>query len=295
MPESMPKARPLVSVGMPVYNSAAFVAETLRSILGQSFADFELIISDNDSDDGTSEICRDFARADSRIRYWRQVGNIGCPRNYNAVLMMARGTYFKWSSSNDICQPRFLEACISVLKASPDAVLAYPRTLFFNSARGDANEYEDGVSLDQDDPVERYRACDQRLVRNNAINGVIRTRELKSTTLHWDYKASDMALMSELSLYGKFIKIPELLFHRRMDPGSDSGSGSPELQGKYFPHDRSGSQMRGWRKLHQMLTGVNRAPLTWRNRLRLYDYLAHRAWWNRGDLGWFGPPKSQSI
>lgn len=286
---------PLLSIGMPVYNSSTYVAEALSSILGQTLGDFELIISDNASDDGTEEICRDFATADSRIRYQRNETNIGCPLNYNAVAKLARGTYFKWSSSNDICQPRFVEACITALERCPDAVLSYPRTIFFDSTNGRVEEYDDNLFLDQDDPVARFRACDERMNYNNIMNGVIRTRELMSTTLHWNYASSDLALIRELSLYGKFVEIPERLFHRRMDSAAHFGSGTKAQRGRYYPRERFGSRFRNFRQLHQMFVGVSRAPLPWRDRARLYDYLARRTWWHRHDLGWPAPSKSAPI
>lgn len=291
----MVERQPVLSVGMPVYNSAAFITEALDSILGQTFSNFELIITDNASDDGTSDICQAIARADSRVRYRRHAVNIGCPRNYNAAIEFARGAYFKWTSSNDICQPRFLETCVAALEANPDAVLACPKTLFFDRARGYVEEYEDDLVLDQEDPVERFRACDERIVYNNVMNGVIRTHDLLSTTLNWDYASSDMALMPELSLYGKFIEIPERLFHRRMNASAHYGLGTQELHRKYYPNDKYGSRLRGWRQLQQMAVGISQAPLTWRNRFRLYDYLARRTWWRRHDLGWFQSPKSQSV
>jgi glycosyltransferase involved in cell wall biosynthesis len=64
--------KPTVSIGLPVHNGAAFLAEAIESILAQTFADFELVISDNASTDRTPEICRSYAAADGRIRYYRQ-------------------------------------------------------------------------------------------------------------------------------------------------------------------------------------------------------------------------------
>ena len=99
--------RPRVSVGMPVYNSAAFVAGSIGAILQQTFADFELLILDNASTDRTPEICRQFAVADTRVRYERNATNIGAPRNYNAVLGLARAGLFKWCAANDLCRSRW--------------------------------------------------------------------------------------------------------------------------------------------------------------------------------------------
>ena len=63
---------PRLSIGLPVYNGENFVAESLEALLGQSYEDFELIISDNASTDGTARICQHYEKKDSRIRYVQQ-------------------------------------------------------------------------------------------------------------------------------------------------------------------------------------------------------------------------------
>ena len=68
---------PRLSIGIPVYNGENYLAETLDSLLGQSYENFELIISDNASTDGTAGICRRYMKQDSRIRYICQPRNIG--------------------------------------------------------------------------------------------------------------------------------------------------------------------------------------------------------------------------
>ena len=62
---------PKVSIGMPIYNGEHFLPQTLDSLLAQTYKDFELIISDNASSDGTQEICQQYAAQDSRVRYLR--------------------------------------------------------------------------------------------------------------------------------------------------------------------------------------------------------------------------------
>jgi len=68
--------RPLVSIGLPVFNGEAYLDEAIRSVLAQSLADLELVISDNASTDRTAEICRDWAATDRRIRYFRNPENL---------------------------------------------------------------------------------------------------------------------------------------------------------------------------------------------------------------------------
>ena len=92
-----------VSLGIPVYNGERFVATAIKSVLDQTFTDFELIVCDNASTDQTPEICQEFARKDSRIRYLRQEINIGAKANFNRVFEYARGEYFKWIAADDLC------------------------------------------------------------------------------------------------------------------------------------------------------------------------------------------------
>jgi glycosyltransferase involved in cell wall biosynthesis len=274
-------AIPAVTVGVPVYNSERYLAETLRSILAQTFTDFEIVISDNASTDGTQLICNDFVRADPRVRYVRQQRNMGVTRNYNVLVALARGRFLKWSSSNDIIQPQFLAACVPILEARDDVVLVYTRTRYFDALSGSVLDHADNLDLQGDDAVERYKQCDERLVANNIINGVIRLRALKSSTLHGDYPSSDIPLMTELALYGKFVEVPQPLFYRRTEAGARYGTGTASVHRLYYPDDTYGSSRRDWQRMCQMIRGVTRAPVSLSQRARLYDYLARRAWWRR--------------
>jgi glycosyltransferase involved in cell wall biosynthesis len=93
--------KPKVSIGMPVFNGEPFIREALDSLLAQSFIDFELIISDNASTDGTAAICQDYAANDKRISYVRQSSNIGPLANFQYVLDRAVGDYFMWAAADD--------------------------------------------------------------------------------------------------------------------------------------------------------------------------------------------------
>jgi len=99
---------PLVSIGMPVYNGARYIREALDSLLGQTFTDFELIISDNASTDNTEAICREYAAKDERIRYIRQPHNLGASANFKFVLDEALGEYFMWAAHDDKWSSNYL-------------------------------------------------------------------------------------------------------------------------------------------------------------------------------------------
>ena len=111
-------ASPRVSIGMPVYNGADHVAKAIQAILSQTFEDFELVISDNASSDGTDQICRRYAALDPRIRYCRNDHNLGAAANYNRVFELARAEYFKWAAHDDLYAPEYLERCVAELDSS---------------------------------------------------------------------------------------------------------------------------------------------------------------------------------
>jgi glycosyltransferase involved in cell wall biosynthesis len=102
-------AGPAVSIGLPVYNAEPFLEEALHSLLQQTFQDFELIISDNASTDGTAAICLHHAQRDPRIRYVRQAQNLGAMGNFCYVLEQARGHWFMWAAGDDFWGPQWLE------------------------------------------------------------------------------------------------------------------------------------------------------------------------------------------
>ena len=120
---------PLVSIGMPVYNGERFLAAALCSLLEQDYPNFEIVISDNASDDATARICREFAERDKRIVYGRNSENIGMLPNFAAVLHRAHGEYFLWAAHDDTRNSQFIRRLAEQLMAAPEAVLSTPVTI----------------------------------------------------------------------------------------------------------------------------------------------------------------------
>jgi glycosyltransferase involved in cell wall biosynthesis len=206
---------PRLSVGLPVYNGQDYLAQALDALLEQSFSDFELIISDNASTDGTEEVCRRYAAEDDRVRYIRQPRNTGISENHNVLVRQARGSLFKWAGHDDLFDRDLLRRCVTLLEANPDAVLATSWT-----AHIDENDRVIRVitqyPLASDSPraPERYRGM-LHAVTGDDDYGVIRTDALRATPLLSSYYHSDRALVAELCLHGKFLRHPEPLYFRR--------------------------------------------------------------------------------
>lgn len=104
----------LVSIIMPSYNTSKFIAETIRSVLNQTYSNWEMIIVDDCSSDNTEEIVKSFR--DSRIRFIRKGTNSGAAVCRNKALQMARGKWVAFLDSDDIWEPNKLEEQISFME-----------------------------------------------------------------------------------------------------------------------------------------------------------------------------------
>jgi glycosyltransferase involved in cell wall biosynthesis len=278
-----PGFTPLVSIGLPVRNGERFLAQALDSLLGQTLQDFELIISDNASTDGTADICLDYAARDARIRYVRQPSNIGAPRNWNFVALEARGRYFKWASSDDFCDPRMLEKCVAVLNADPSVVLCYGRACIVDEETGQRRPYAHDVSAMDPRPSERFKTVFRSLLlTGNPQQGVIRLDVLRRTPLEPSYPKGDMVLMAELALHGRFVLLPDILFYRRLGPRTWSMQLQPaEWKAYFYPDLAPALRLDRLRLNLGYVKSVFRAPITAPEKLRTLGMVARRA---TGDL-----------
>ena len=273
-------AAPRISIAMPVYNGAATVGQAIESLLAQTQADFELIVSDNASTDGTGDVVQAYARQDGRIRYTRQSQNIGGPGNYSFVARAARGEYVKWAAAADWCAPTLLERCLEAIVARPDAVLAAPRTRLFASEITAAEDYARDIEILDERPVDRLRRQISEMQLNNAMNGLIRTSALRRTRLIEAYCHSDMVLMGRLALQGKFLLVDERLLYRRMEKSSATSLQSPmERLRFYYPKMNARSLFQNW-KLHAgWLRAVAAASLPFEQRREALALVARRCYW----------------
>ena len=271
---------PAVSIGMPLYNAERFLPQTLNSILGQSFRDFELVISDNASTDATSTICQEYAARDDRIRYVRAPRNLGAARNFNRVFDLSVGKYFKWAAADDVCHPEFLNRCVRVLDSDPEVVIAYPRTEVIDEFGKMVAMDRDELQLDSTDVQARFAdLLSPMRYTNYPFYGLMVRAALQRTRLMVQYLAADRCLLAELSLYGRFREIDEVLFYRRKSRGTKRGL-AKEVEyntgqvGKrlYFEH---------WRILWEHHRSVGRSDFPAAVKINLYRSIWRWAFQNR--------------
>ncbi|MBI5429525.1 MAG: glycosyltransferase [Nitrosomonadales bacterium] len=108
----MQASQPLVSVCIPVYNGEKYIAETIQSVLAQTYSKIEILVQDNASTDATVSILRELAANNSRICIERNGQNCGMSANWNRVINRARGDYIMLLSADDLLKEAFVATCL---------------------------------------------------------------------------------------------------------------------------------------------------------------------------------------
>ena len=272
--------RPRVSIGVPVYNGESFLAQALDALLAQAFSDFELILSDNGSTDGTQDICQAYARRDPRIRYFRSETNLGAARNFNLAFHRSVGDYFKWAAHDDLCSPEYLERCVAELDADESVVLCHSRTREIDEDGALLGDLRTKPKLGSPLAHERFYECICVPHSQVMVFGLIRSAILKKTRLIGSYVSSDRVLLGELALAGRFHEIPEFLFYRRDHPQQSYKAYRTRrgYQAWFDPAKRAKIAFPHWRLLGEHTVSVSRARLDWRERVHCYLVLG---WWIR--------------
>ncbi len=106
----------LISIGVPIFNGGKTILEAIESLLKQDYRNIEIIISDNCSTDNTQEICLLLQKNNPKIKYYRQIKNIGSASNFEFVLNKAEGYYFMWAACDDLWDKMFISTCYEILE-----------------------------------------------------------------------------------------------------------------------------------------------------------------------------------
>ncbi len=270
---------PRLTIGLPVYNGEKYVAESLEALLGQSFTDFELIISDNASTDGTGDICRRYEKQDSRVRYFRQPRNIGLAPNHNFVAERARGELFKWASNDDLYARDLIERCVDALDKYPDVVLAHSWSAKVDACGAITKAFEYPLNTSSPRAPDRFRSL-LFVSGGDDDYGVMRTEVLRRTAMKESYHHADRTIVAELALHGRFYQVPDWLYFRRDHPDRAERA-CPTMRSRCANMDpRRADPLRhpAIRLYGEYIWGyaaaIRRAPLSAAERRACYRYLA---------------------
>ncbi|MGH9902179.1 MAG: glycosyltransferase family 2 protein, partial [Pyrinomonadaceae bacterium] len=207
---SMDVSAPPLSVVMPARNARPFLDESVRSILGQTFRDFEFVILDDASTDGTGEALREWAREDARIRLYRSAEPLGHLASSNLVVRKSRAPLVARMDADDISHPERLRRQVEVLAARPDVALV--------------GTLADGI----DAAGRRVRPRDRwRLLRRSTFapfphGSIMFRREAFERTAGYcrEDGFEDQRLYSGLACWGRVLVVPEALYSYRYHAGN---------------------------------------------------------------------------
>ena len=209
---------PMVSVIMPVYNAHLYVESTIKSVLNQTYRDFELVIVDDGATDGSGEICDAYAKQDARIVMIHQK-NGGICKARNTALQVAKGKYIAFCDHDDLYQPEYLELAVTAAeKADAELVKFSYRSEYSHS--GVVTRNTDECVPEQVIRVEELVQNDYELLNKTVRvlwNGLYRHSLIES--LHVRFDESIRAGMEDftfniqlLQKIEKIVFIPQILF-----------------------------------------------------------------------------------
>ncbi|MEM7124863.1 MAG: glycosyltransferase family A protein [Chloroflexota bacterium] len=273
----MANQQPLVSIGLPLYNGEAYLAETLTSLILQSYPNFEIIIVDNGSTDSSIDICQTFSLRDKRIRIHRNRKNLRAAHNYNLSATLASGKYFTWISQDGLLEPTALECCVEVLESYPDIVMSYPRTILIEGTGNVVGYNKEKLYLDSAKPHIRLRSSLRSSSSSQPFFSLIRHKKLIRTGLMGDYLSSSSVLLSELAMLGRCVEVPEYLAYRRLHSHNSYRfrQSDEEIAEWLEPNNRQSIMGMGLRRLVELNRAIRRTNLKRGEAIRCHLELVH--------------------
>ena len=230
---NMAEKAPLISVLLPVYNAAPYVARSIESVLGQTLDDFELLILDDGSTDGSLEILRRYAGREPRIRLISRP-NKGLVPTLNELIDRARGEYLARIDADDVALPERFERQAAYLRAHPECVLVGSRVRLIDP---------DGDPLCDWCTCQNHEAIDAVFMRAEASTEIshpvimMRRDDVVAVGKYREFPAiEDIDLFLRLAERGRITNLPEvlLLYRIHANKRSDAASHYEAMQWVYI-------------------------------------------------------------
>jgi glycosyltransferase involved in cell wall biosynthesis len=201
----------LLTIGMPLYNEEKYVMETLLALTRQSYKDFRVIVSDNNSDDASYELVKEIADTDERFTIIRQKEKVSAIENFKTVLKGADTIYFMWLGAHDILLENYLDSAMKMIMGNEKLSLVYPRVTPIDSEGKslegitDRNDDLETAGLNQ---VERLTKVAQNAFSGYAIYGIMKTAYAKTIPFRKMVGPDHFALF-HLAVYGDIQRLQQ--------------------------------------------------------------------------------------
>lgn len=218
---STPERTPRVVACMPTYKAEAFIEPTLQSLAAQTYANLQVLISDDTSPDGTFDLCRRFAEGRPRFEVHRQARNLGWIGNVNWLLEHADAEYVFFAFHDDPLEPGYVQALVEALERTPGAVLAFTDAVV--DFRGDKESWVRTLSYTELDGLDTARERLAVLTTRHGLwwlpnRGLLRKSaavRVGGMRRHLGGEfCADWPWLLHLSLLGSFVRVPQALVRK---------------------------------------------------------------------------------
>lgn len=266
---------------MGVFNAQQYVSQSIESILTQDYPNFELIISDNGSQDGTAQICRSYAARDARILYRRNETNINPMLNAKILLELSSGVYHHWAADHDIYHPKYLSGMVGLLESEGESlVLAYPHTGYIDIHGKKIKNIREDIDTRGLKPTERFKKVMWGLIWCTPMYGLFRSSALKKIWKMRSLTGPDRVILPELSLLGEYALHEEQLFFMRQNRPAEKPVEMIQRQIDWFVANKLEAMMPSIMRNYELIKVVHDSNLDTSAKEELVEEILR---WNHAD------------
>lgn len=212
---------PKVCVGVPVYNEADYIENTLLSLKRQNFDDVHFIVSDNASSDGTWEICQAIAADDKRFLLHKNAENVGALNNFEQVFRNSDSDYFMWLGGHDYISENYIEKAANMLDVDMNLSLVCGMPTMIKSGHQD-KLLDTAIYKYSEKRLGRYLQCVRELYDCTIVHSLFRRPAMDGFTFRAT-TGPDMVMIARMLWHGQLAYMSgENYFRRYFDtrPGS---------------------------------------------------------------------------
>jgi len=220
---------PLVSVVIPAYNAQPFVAETIDSVLAQTYQNFEIIVIDDGSSDSTLEILNQYSKSYSKVKVLTHQDNqnLGVSKSRQLGVQYAQGSYIAFLDSDDIFLPEKLQIQVDTFSRFEDIILCHTGVKVSSTVKKCPN-FSSHFSISSEVHSYYHQEKSYFLKTNHICNSTtfVKTSVLKEVSFssYQIFQYEDWLLWILLSTKGKFLFLPQQLIKYRYHPASATSS-----------------------------------------------------------------------
>lgn len=214
-----------VSALLPAWQSADFIQATLDSVSAQTYEHLKVIVSVDQCDDGTYDVCAAHAEKDPRFRVVQQTQRMGYVGNCNYLLEAADSDYAMLTFHDDLLHPEYTAKLVQALDSHPDAVIAYSDLLLTREEDGRTEELTFNALEGLSDPLRRgmrmLKPVHQWFLPNRGLFRLTRVQRIQGVKTHgMGVFQVDWPWLFHMSLLGEFVHVPEILCYKYFKSGS---------------------------------------------------------------------------